>query len=147
MDDRHIVELQGAEEADESGLDALLDHIKVSRGFDFTGYKKASLGRRIQKRLQARHVGSYAEYREVLDRDPGEFVDLFNTILINVTSFFRDEFAWAYLREEIVPQLVERRGEDPIRIWSAACATGEEAFSLAMLFAEAMDREEFRLRV
>ena len=65
MDDQQTVESQGVEEADESGLDALLDHIKVSRGFDFTGYKKASLGRRIQKRLQARHVGSYDEYREV----------------------------------------------------------------------------------
>src|SRR3954451_14776902 len=128
-------------------LEALLEFIKLKRGFDFTGYKKPSLGRRIQKRLQARQVETYGQYRRLLEDDPDEFVELFNTILINVTSFFRDEFAWSYLAEEIVPKLLERRGDDPIRIWSAGCATGEEAFSLAILFAEAMEREEFRLRV
>jgi two-component system CheB/CheR fusion protein len=129
------------------GLDALLDYIKSERGFDFTGYKKTSLARRIEKRLQARHVESFDEYRTLLGNDPDEFVELFNTILINVTSFFRDEFAWDFLREEVVPKLLQQRDEEPIRVWSAGCATGEEAFSLAILLAEAMGEEEFKSQV
>jgi two-component system CheB/CheR fusion protein len=129
------------------GLNELLEYIKLERGFDFTGYKKSSLARRIEKRLQARHVASYEEYRALLENDPDEFVDLFNTILINVTSFFRDEFAWEFLSEEIVPRLLEERDESPLRIWSAGCATGEEAFTLAMIFAEALGDEQFKARV
>jgi two-component system CheB/CheR fusion protein len=129
------------------GLDELLEYIRLQRGFDFTGYKKASLGRRIQKRLQARHVETYADYRGLLEADPDEFVELFNTILINVTSFFRDEFAWSYVGEEIIPRLFAQRGEEAIRVWSAGCATGEEAFSLAMLLAEALGEEDFKARV
>jgi len=132
---------------DGAGLDALLAYIKEQRGFDFSGYKKTSLGRRIDKRLQARHAESYEAYRSLLDADPDEFVELFNTILINVTSFFRDEFAWAFLSDEIVPRLLEARDGEHLRVWSAGCATGEEAFSLAMMFSEAMGDEEFKSRV
>src|SRR5215471_17332580 len=129
------------------GLDGLLEYIREQRGFDFSGYKKTSLGRRIEKRLQARHVESYEQYRLLLESDPDEFVELFNTILINVTSFFRDEFAWTFLAEQIVPKLLEMREGEPVRIWSAGCATGEEAFSLAMVFCEAMGEDEFKSRV
>src|SRR3954447_25504897 len=89
-------------EAALAGFDDLLAFIKHKRGFDFTGYKKPGLGRRIDKRLQARHVETYEDYRRLLETDPDEFVELFNTILINVTSFFRDEFAWSYLAEAIL---------------------------------------------
>src|SRR5689334_16457606 len=88
-------------------LEGLLEFVKAARGFDLTGYKRASLGRRIDKRLEARKVSGYGEYRKVLEEDPEEFVALFNTILINVTAFFRDEFAWDYLRDEILPRLVD----------------------------------------
>src|SRR5262249_53257489 len=109
--------------------------------------KKPSLARRIEKRLQARHVEDYEQYRAVLEEDPDEFVELFNTILINVTSFFRDEFAWGYLGEEIVPRLLDSRDGEQLRIWSTGCATGEEAFTLAMVLAEALGEEEFKRRV
>src|SRR5262249_20871295 len=132
---------------DEAALDALLAYIKEQRGFDFSGYKQTSLGRRIEKRLQARHAESYGAYRALLEADPDEFVELFNTILINVTSFFRDEFAWTFLSEQIVPRILETRDGEPLRIWSAGCATGEEAFSLAMIFGDAMGEEEFKSRV
>jgi two-component system CheB/CheR fusion protein len=138
----------GVPPSDQDGaLDRLLDYIKDQRGFDFTGYKKTSLARRIDKRLQVRHVDDFDDYRALLEDDPDEYVELFNTILINVTSFFRDEFAWDYLRTDILPQLLERRGDEALRVWSAGCATGEEAFTVAMLLAEVMGEEAFKARV
>ena len=129
-------------------LDELLDFLKRSRGFDFTGYKRSTLERRIRKRMEEVGDASYSVYQDRLEVDPHEFVDLFNTILINVTGFFRDPPAWAYLREEIVPKLLEEGSEDhPIRVWSAACASGEEAYSAAILLAEAMGEEAFHRRV
>jgi len=128
-------------------FDALLTYVRDARGFDFTGYKRPSLARRIEKRLEARKVPDYDEYRTLLEKDPDEFVDLFNTILINVTAFFRDEFAWDYLRDVVVPRLLDARDDEQLRIWSTGCATGEEAFSLAIVFAEALGGEDFKRRV
>ena len=120
-------------------FEALLVHLKETRGFDFTGYKRASLTRRIQKRMQTVGVDAYDEYARYLAAHAEEFAHLFNTILINVTSFFRDEASWEYLRDEVVPRiLADRPATEPIRVWSAGCATGEEAYSLAMAFAEAL---------
>jgi two-component system CheB/CheR fusion protein len=128
-------------------LDELLAYVKKQRGFDFTGYKKPSLARRIEKRLQARHVSTYDDYRRVLDEDPDEFAALFDAILINVTSFFRDEFAWTYLAEKVVPELLEARDDEQLRVWSTGCATGEEAFTVAIILAEALGEDMFRRRV
>src|SRR5258705_4382794 len=129
-------------------FESLLDYLKRNRGFDFNGYKRPSLTRRVQKRLDIVGIGSFEEYRDYLEVHPGEFGDLFNTILINVTSFFRDQAAWDYLAAECIPRLLAQKGpEDPIRVWSAGCASGEEAYSLAMLFSEAVGPEAFRHRV
>ena len=129
-------------------FESLLEYIRTNRGFDFTGYKRPSLQRRIGKQMQMHHIASYEEYRRYLEECPEEFVDLFNTILINVTSFFRDQVAWDYLRDEVVPRVLEEREPgEPIRIWSTGCASGEEAYTLAMIFAEAMGDEAFRMRV
>jgi len=129
-------------------LEALLEYIREERGFDFTGYKRSSLARRIQRQMQDGRVESYAAYREYLEQHQDEFVLLFNTILINVTSFFRDDLAWDFLRTEIIPKILERKDKGaPIRIWSTGCASGEEAFTLAMVFAEALGEEEFRRKV
>ena len=126
---------------------SLLLFLRDHRGFDFTGYKEASLRRRINKRMHDVGVDGYAAYEEMLETHPDEVVYLFNTILINVTSFFRDPEAWEYLADNVLPRLVAKRdGEWQVRAWSAGCATGEEAYSLAMLLAEAMGRDEFRAR-
>ncbi len=127
----------------------LLAFIRDERGFDFTGYKRPSLRRRFSKRMESEKVPSFPEYREYLEQHPDEFVQLFNTILINVTSFFRDEVAWDYLRREVVPRIVELHdGVDSyIRLWSTGCATGEEAFSLAMVFAEELGEDAYKARV
>ena len=130
-----------------SAFEALLDYLRDSRGFDFTGYKRTSLMRRVDRRLQDADIPSYEAYLDVLQVRPDEFTALFNTILINVTDFFRDPESWDHLREVVLPPLLERRPDGPIRVWSAGCATGEEAYSLAILFAELLGSEAFRERV
>jgi chemotaxis methyl-accepting protein methylase len=82
------------------GFDSLLRHIKDERAFDFTGYKPASLARRVRRRMEVVGIDRYDEYLDHLQVHPDEFTHLFNTILINVTSFFRDPESWDYLREE-----------------------------------------------
>src|SRR4051812_46008780 len=129
-------------------FDELLDLLKRSRGFDFSGYKRASLIRRVRRRMQMVGADTYADYMVVLRGDPAEFDRLFNTVLINVTAFFRDTIPWGYLSEEILPQLLEAKQEGaPIRAWSAGCATGQEAFTLAMVLAETLGVEKFLQRV
>ena len=129
-------------------FEALLVHLKEARGFDFTGYKRSSLIRRVDRRVTQVGLASYAEYLDRLQVRPEEFTDLFNTILINVTGFFRDAEAWEHLRMEVIPALLDAKGADePIRVWSAGCASGEEPYSLAMLFAEALGEDKFRERV
>src|SRR4051812_21666450 len=118
----------------EKELDALLEYLKRNRGFDFTGYKRVSLARRIDKRMAAVRCEGYAEYLDFLEVHPEEFAALFNTILINVTSFFRDDASWTFLADQVIPDLLKRKAAlSPIRVWSAGCASGEEAFSLAMV--------------
>jgi two-component system CheB/CheR fusion protein len=134
--------------APDPGFDALLEHLKSSRGFDFTGYKRSSLERRIAKRMEAVGVDGYEAYLDRLEVQPDEFDDLFNTILINVTGFFRDMPAWDYMVSDILPRVLEARGEDgAIRVWCAGCASGEETFTLAMLLAEALGAEQYVRRV
>lgn len=135
--------------ADTNGdLEKLLSFLKDSRGFDFTGYKRTSLTRRVSKRMAEVGIANYVDYRDLLETNTDEFTHLFNTILINVTSFFRDVEAWQYLQGEVVPELlVEVAPDDEIRVWSAGCSSGEEAYSLAIMFAEALGIEECLRRV
>ncbi|WP_435011389.1 CheR family methyltransferase [Tundrisphaera lichenicola] len=129
-------------------FESLLDYLHRSRGFDFTGYKHPSLIRRIGKRMKEVRVDGYVPYVDFLEVHPDEFKLLFDTILINVTSFFRDPPAWKTISEEILPRLLSsKRAEDPIRVWSAGCATGQEAYSLAIVLAEALGIDAFRDRV
>ncbi|MEH2197468.1 CheR family methyltransferase [Nostoc sp.] len=126
----------------------LLIYLRQNRGFDFTGYKRSTLMRRVRKRMQSLTIENFEEYLDYLEVDPEEFNYLFNTILINVTAFFRDSSAWQYLAEEILPNLIKnKKTSDQIRIWSAGCASGEEAYTLAMLMTEMLGAENFRQRV
>ncbi len=126
----------------------LLQYLKRSRGFDFTGYKRASLRRRVDKCIREVGLPDYAAYIDYLEVHPDEFARLFNTVLINVTAFFRDTPSWEYLAEEIIPRMIASKSSDePIRLWSAGCASGQEAYSLAMIFAEALGPEAFKARV
>ena len=136
---------EGSENGD---LGQLLDYIRRVRRFDFSGYKRSSLSRRIGKRMQEVRCGSYADYQDYLEVHPNEFAKLFNTILINVTSFFRDAAAWDFVAAEVVPRIVSgKQMGEPIRVWSAGCASGEEAYSLGMLLCEVLGVDQFRARV
>lgn len=136
-----------AEELDDD-FEALLRFLRDSRGFDFTGYKRTSLMRRVRHRMDQIGFEHFADYLDHLQASSDEFNALFNTILINVTAFYRDPEAWDILKTIVIPQLLAQRGpDDPIRVWSAGCATGEEAYSLAMLIADAVGPESFRQRV
>jgi two-component system CheB/CheR fusion protein len=128
-------------EHDTSSLDGLLQHLREVRAFDFSGYKRATLSRRVDKRMQQLGVAGYSQYIDYLQVHPEEFEQLFNTILINVTSFFRDEDTWDALREQI-PLIAERAAGREIRVWSAGCAAGQEAYSAVMLFAEHLGADE-----
>lgn len=132
----------------EQELRVLLDFMKQNRGFDFSGYKHPGLMRRIDKRLQAVGVERFSDYVDYLQVHPEEFAYLFNTVLINVTAFFRDPSAWDYVTSEIIPQIIAGRPADqPIRVWSAGCASGEEAYTLAITLADALGLEQFQHRV
>src|SRR6478609_933846 len=105
-------------ERSEMTLDLLLDFVKRTRGFDFTGYKRSTIERRVAKRMGELELTSYDDYVDHLELHPEEFEALFNTILINVTGFFRDPEVWAYLDTVILPQLLdESRGSAPLRLW------------------------------
>ena len=134
-------------EADEQWSN-LLAYLLNSRGFDFHGYKPASLARRIRKRMDTVGIDNFAAYQDYLEVHPNEFGSLFNTILINVTSFFRDPAAWDVVRTVALPEIISSRPPgEPIRAWCAGCATGEEAYTVAMLLAEALGWDGFRERV
>ena len=138
----------GDSEEVDSALEELLVFIRDARGFDFTGYKRSSLARRIQKRMHEVGASDYLDYRDRLESSAEEFGYLFNTILINVTAFFRDAQTWTYLQHQVMPELLADAGPyGEIRVWSAGCASGEEAYSLAIAFAEAMGIEEYAKRV
>ncbi len=116
---------------------ALLETLSARYNFDFREYKEGSLARRIRTRMAQVHADSFAAYSQFLDANPIEHVALFNTILINVTTFFRDSDAWKALSDDVIPRLIDDAAESrSLRIWSAGCSSGEEPYSIAMLLAE-----------
>jgi chemotaxis methyl-accepting protein methylase len=122
----------GGEEA--AALAALLAQIE-QRGLRVGGYKQPCLKRRLAVRMRARGVHSYADYARVLATVPDEYDRLLDALTINVTRFFRNAETYAALRERVIPELVARG--TALAVWSAGCATGEEPYSLAILFREA----------
>jgi len=129
-------------------FESLLTYLKEARGFDFTGYKRASLMRRVDRRMAQVEIAGYGEYLDHLQVHPEEFTALFNTILINVTEFFRDGDAWDHLRTEAIPAILAGKGPgDPIRVWTAGCASGEEPYSLVIALCEALGAADFKDRV
>ena len=126
------------EQTDES-FEALLRYMRDQRGFDFTGYKRTTLMRRVRHRMDQVRCESYEEYLDLLQASADEFAALFNTILINVTRFFRDPEVWGYLAREAVPELLGALPDGaPVRVWCAGCASGEEAYTLAIVLCEVM---------
>ncbi len=118
-------------------LGQIMELMRSRHGFDFSGYKRAMLLRRIQRRMGLRGVKQPADYVRVLAAEAREADALFKDLLIGVTEFFRDQAAWDDLDAEVIVPLVASRGADEaIRVWVAGVATGEEAYSIAMLLCE-----------
>ncbi len=126
-------------------FEALIEYLRDTRGFDFTGYKRASLIRRVALRCSELGIDSFRAYLDYLQVHTEEFATLFNKILINVTEFFRDKDSWDYLAKNIVPRVVAKSGD--IRVWSTGTSSGEEAYSAAVLLCEALGEESFVDRV
>ncbi|MCB8881154.1 PAS domain-containing protein [Acidisoma cellulosilytica] len=115
--------------------------LQRSIGHDFSGYKDKTFLRRVQRRMQVLGLTSIQDFMERLKTDRQEVVMLFRDLLIGVTSFFRDEATFDFLKTTVIPLLFEGKGaNDTIRIWIPGCATGEEAYSLAILMREHLDR-------
>jgi two-component system CheB/CheR fusion protein len=115
----------------------ILSLLKMRTGQDFSNYKPATIRRRIERRLNVRGLTSLAEYADLLRADAIEPLLLMKELLISVTNFFRDGPAFDTLDRDVVPRLFQGKTvHDQVRVWSAGCATGEEAYSLAMLLAE-----------
>jgi two-component system CheB/CheR fusion protein len=109
-------------------------------GHDFKQYKRATVLRRIERRMQVRAVHTLPDYCSLLEGDPRECQALLDDMLIGVTNFFRDREAFEAVEREIIPELFkDKTATDEVRVWVAACSTGEEAYSLAMLLADHAD--------
>ena len=127
----------------ERDLDALLERIQEHSGIDFRVYKPATILRRLQRRMAATDCRDLAAYAALLERRPAELDRLVTSFLIKVTAFLRDPELFAALRTQVLPELIAARrpaGQE-LRCWSAGCATGEEAYSLAILVCEVLGAE------
>ncbi|MUI15563.1 PAS domain S-box protein [Massilia dura] len=128
---------------DEEALQSVISMLCAHTGHDFSYYKRATVLRRIERRLQVKGVATLPDYALLLGREEGEFKALLNDMLIGVTNFFRDRDAFEALERDVIPELFrdKARGEQ-VRVWVAACATGQEAYSVAMLLADQAAQQE-----
>lgn len=121
------------EAADDPGFAALTAKISGERGFGCGSYKEKCLRRRIAVRMRARGVHEFREYARLLDGDPAEWEKLLDALTINVTKLFRNAEAYAAMDREVLPALWAIPGSE-LKVWSAGCSSGEETYSLAILF-------------
>ncbi|MCM2264585.1 MAG: PAS domain-containing protein [Desulfuromonadales bacterium] len=140
------------EEKDQSALEKVVILLRAKTGQDFSLYKKNTVHRRIERRMGIHQIDRIAAYVRYLQENPQEVELLFKELLIGVTSFFRDPPAWEQLQTEVIPELLASRPAGGVlRVWSAGCSTGEEAYSLAMAFKEALAQvkpaENFKLQI
>ncbi len=130
------------------GLNRILALLRAATGHDFSQYKKSTIGRRIERRMSQHDIDDTEVYARYLKEHPPELLTLFKELLINVTRFFRDPEAFVVLKLEALPALLKDKPEDYVfRAWVAGCASGEEAFSIAMLLREIMDETQREFKV
>lgn len=140
-----IVDISDNEElfSDKDTLSLIYLTMKRVSGIDFTYYKKTTVLRRIERRMVVTHCPTLSSFAHLLEENQNEVDLLVKDILIGVTKFFRDAEFFEKLKHTVIYNILENSGStDPIRIWSAGCSTGEEAYSLAILFHEAMDEKK-----
>ncbi len=135
----------------EQAYHLLMKQIKDDRGVDFSHYRDRVLKRRIALRMRAKNVRTYSEYLQVLTHNPEEYENLFDVLTINVSSFFRDKPVWDKLKRDVFPALIKKKlkehGVKKIRIWSAGCSHGEEAYSLAIMLYELLEKAPEKIKL
>jgi two-component system CheB/CheR fusion protein len=124
----------------EDALSRLFQMLRERQGVDFSLYKPSTVVRRIERRITINHIDSIEDYLRYCQRYPSEIEQLFKEMLIGVTSFIRDPEAYQLLREAYLPDLLQRHEEQEVRIWTAGCSTGEEAYSLAIIINEILQQ-------
>src|SRR6266699_2654856 len=131
------------EEKTDDVLRSILEQVSQQANIDFRPYKSSTILRRISRRMAVTHCSTMYDYLDYLKANPQEVGELVKAFLINVTQFFRDSNAFTYLKSEILPKLIARglERDHTLRVWAAGCATGEEAYSLAMLITELLGPE------
>lgn len=149
---RHLEEVasrkdgEGVRQDTRDHLVELAALLRARTGHDFRGYKEGTLARRVQRRMQVRHLDSVASYLELLRSDPVELDNLFGDLLISVTEFFRNPEAFDALAANVIPKILAGKGpDDPVRIWVPGCATGEEVYTIAIIMREAMSARDRRI--
>ena len=130
-------------ECDVSALDSLLEKVHRNAGYDFRSYKRGTVTRRLTRRLHATGSRTYLEYMRFLDACSQEYQKLADDLTIKVSSFFRSPYSFQQVTRMVLPELLaykESRGETGIKVWSTACARGEEPYSIAIMLAEFLSR-------
>lgn len=123
--------------ASEETLMQILTHLRVRTNHDLSGYKRATILRRVSRRMQLAQIPTLSAYLHYLRQDGDETDALFRDLLIHVTEFFRDPDVWESMAQTVIPQIFAIKGrDDGVRVWTVGCATGEEAYSVAMLLLE-----------
>jgi two-component system CheB/CheR fusion protein len=137
---QHMGGTQAEERTGDTSVDTLRDVltlVRIRSGHDFASYKRATLFRRISRRMQVCQTGSIAEYHRYLREHPNELSNLLRDFLISVTNFFRDPDAFEILAKDYIPKLFANKApSEQVRVWVPGCASGEEVYSLAILLAE-----------
>ena len=140
---RHAGELMGSSAAESTALEQLSLIIAALRShgkYDFHRYKKGTLMRRIERRMGLNYIEDLADYARMVQDDEQEAARLFRDLLISVTSFYREPEAYRLLDKEVIQKVVrEKEDDEPIRVWVPGCATGEEAYSIGILFLEQLE--------
>ena len=140
--------LEPGSAAKRSAFEKICILLRAQTGHDFSLYKKSTIYRRVERRMGVHRLDGIADYVGFLQANPQEVDLLFKELLIGVTSFFRDPAAWSYLQEEVLPGMIRAKTHDNLlRAWVAGCSSGEEAYTLAMIFREAIDQARLPNRI
>ncbi|HEY7638758.1 MAG TPA: CheR family methyltransferase [Steroidobacteraceae bacterium] len=140
----HSTRLDGTPQIDEDLLRRILAHLRVRTGHDFSKYKRSTVLRRIARRMQVTRTDELLQYYEALRENPDEAHALLSDLLISVTTFFRDSESFDELQSSVISQLFSSVETESVRVWVAGCATGEEAYSVAIMLLEEASRHEHR---
>jgi two-component system CheB/CheR fusion protein len=129
-------------------INKVMNKLEGGDGEKILAYKETTLSRRISKRMAVKHINSLEQYAKFLEQHPSERNKLFEEVLIGVTEFFRDQETFMKLKDIVIPEIIKRKeNQDSIRIWVVGCSTGEEAYSVALLFKDYLTKKDINKKI